>query len=150
MDKYETAIKLMRCFPGSFINQNGEFIAHGKSNTYLDLQSCHTLQDLQCKILEWLSRAAFKTAPYRSEMTNQKFHRLMLAGINEFLGTNFTKNDMELIYTHLGNGIQHDLTVEFVESGYDMEIPRNFGRRKIMDKVRPALERMGAQAHGEG
>lgn len=29
---------------------------------------------------------------------------------------------MELIYTYLGNGIQHDLCLRFVESGYDLEI----------------------------
>lgn len=149
MDKYEIAIKIMRCFPGSFINQNGEFIAHGKSNTYLDLQSCHTLQDLQCKILEWLSRAAFKTAPYRSERTNAKFHRLMLDGINEFLGTKFTKNDIELIYTYLGNGIHHSLTVEFVQSGYDLEVFRIYERSERINRARPALERLGAQVHRE-
>lgn len=150
MDKYETAIMLMQCFPGSFINHNGEFIAHKKSNTYLALNNCNTPLELKCKILEWLSRAAHKTAPYRSEQTNQKFHRLMLDGINEFLGTSFTKSDMELIYTYLGNGIHHDLTVEFVESGYNMDILRRYDQNKATPRWRAALDQMGAKVHGEG
>ena len=46
----------------------------------------------------------------------------MLDGINEFLHTKFTEDDIALIYQKLGNCVRHDLTVAFVESGYDMTI----------------------------
>ena len=42
--------------------------------------------------------------------------------INNYLNTNFTKEKMELIYTKLGNAINHNLTIKFVESGYDTKI----------------------------
>ena len=42
--------------------------------------------------------------------------------INKLLGTNFTLEEMTDIYTYLGNGIEHDLCVKFVESGYDMTL----------------------------
>lgn len=124
MDKYEMGLKLMRCFPRSFINHNGEFIAHLKSNTYLVLSNCETEKDVKCKVLEWLSRSAYKTQTYNTKKANEKFHRFMLDGINDFLGTTFTFDDMELIYTYLGNEVNRKLTVEFVDSGYDLTILR--------------------------
>ena len=30
----ETALKLVKCFPRSFINQHGEFIAHREANEF--------------------------------------------------------------------------------------------------------------------
>lgn len=125
MDKMEMALRLMRSFPGSFINHNFEFIAHKRSNTYLIFTDCETWKDLQCKVLEWLSRAAYKTEPYYTDKSNNKFHRFMLDGVNDFLGTSFTFDDMELIYTLLGNEVRPALTVKFVNSGFDMEVLRN-------------------------
>ena len=40
------------------------------------------------------------------------------------MGTNFTPEEMETIYTYLGNGIKHNLCVKFVESGYNMAVIR--------------------------
>ena len=130
MDKLEMAKALMACWPGSFIYRNGEFIAHRRSNTYLIFENCETMEDLQCKVLEWLSRSAYKTQCYNSNAANKKFHQFMLDGINKFLGTGFTFDDMELIYTYLGNEVHHDLTQRFVQSGYDMEVLREYERSK--------------------
>lgn len=118
----ELKTKLINCFPNSFINENEEFIAHQKSNAYFILKGCKTELDVKCKVLEWFSRPAYKTEPYGSKQKNDEFHRFMLSGINEFLGTDFTENDMELIYTYLGNACNHERTVKFVASGYDMGI----------------------------
>ena len=46
----------------------------------------------------------------------------MLNGINKFLGTDFTEGDISIIYQKLGNRVNHNLTVEFVNSGYDLRI----------------------------
>ena len=119
---WEIIQKLMNCFQNSVINQNGEFIAHLKSNTYFILKNCKTELDVKCKIIEWFSRSAYKTCPYDSVRSNKQFHKFMLEGINKFLGTEFTENDMETIYTYLGNACHHNLTIEFIESGYDMSI----------------------------
>lgn len=118
----ELITRLMNCFPNSSINQNGEFIAHEKSNTYFILKDCETELDVKCKVLEWLSRAAYKTEPYRRKDKNDEFHRFMHGGIIEFLGVHFSGNDMETIYTYLGNACNHEKTVAFIESGYDMGI----------------------------
>lgn len=99
--------RLMSCFPRSFINQHGEFIAHQKANEYFILETCKTELDIKCKVLEWLSRGAYKAEPYRTGKANDAFHAFMLNGINEFLQTNFTHEDMCKIYIHLGNACNH-------------------------------------------
>lgn len=113
---------LLAAFPGSFFNGKGEFIAHKQSNQYLIVSNCKTPFDVRCKVLEWFSRPAHKTAPYNSDRKNSKFHNFMLIGVNQFLGTDFTKKEMELIYTYLGNACNHEKTIQFVQSGYDMRI----------------------------
>ena len=66
--------------------------------------------------------SAYKAEPYNSKRSNDEFHRFILNGINQFLNTNFTEDDMEQIYTYLGNACNHKKTLLFIESGYDMSI----------------------------
>lgn len=100
-------------FPKFYINHNLEAIVHPRRNTYFLLTDIHTEQDLSAKILEWLSREASKSITKKS----QKYH---LDGINTFLGTNFSQEDMVQIYTYLGNRCNHNKTMRFIESGYDL------------------------------
>ena len=115
-------LRLLWDFEGSFFNQQDEFIAHRYSNTYFIFRNCETEEDVNCKVLEWLSRAAHKGIPYNQEWRNKKFRQFMLDGINMFLHTNFSFDDMETIYTYLGNACNHERTLKFVRSGYDMAI----------------------------
>ena len=116
------ARKLGRAFPGSFINTNLEFIAHKEANEYFRLDECNNEFDVKCKVLEWLSRGAYKTCPFNTNLKNEKFHNFMLNCINDFLGTDFTTEDMSIIYQKLGNRVRHSLTEEFVNSGYDIKL----------------------------
>ncbi len=124
MVEWNITQRLMKAFPRSFIIANGdgeaEFIAHRESSTYFRLVDCYTEFDVQCKVLEWLSRAAHKTAPFNSDRKNKEFNKFILNGINNYLGTNFTEDDMDIIYTYLGNHCNHKKTVKFILSGYDM------------------------------
>ena len=115
----------MDCFPNSVINHNGEFIAHIRSNTYFILRDCESKEDVKCKVLEWLSGPAYKTEPYNNKRSNDEFHNFILAGINEYLETDFSEKDMEKIYTYLGNACNHKTTVDFIKSGYDMSVLKN-------------------------
>lgn len=54
----------------------------------------------------------------------------MLNGINAFLDTKFTESDMAKIYCALGNAINHEKTVRFVESDYDFEVLKGKGKGK--------------------
>ena len=115
-------LRLLWDFPNSFFNERDEFIAHRFSNTYFIFADCENEEDVKCKVLEWLSRSASKGMPYSQEWRNKRFREFMLDGINMFLNTNFTFDDMTIIYTYLGNRCNHKRTLEFIRSNYDMSI----------------------------
>lgn len=130
MVDFEILSRLMRAFPQSFINYKGEIILHRYANVYICLQNCETELDVKCKILEWCSRSASCAMPYRSKAKNKQFHEFMLNGINEYLGTAFTTEDMETIYNYLGNAIKHEKTIEFIEkTHYNMDFFDQFKDR---------------------
>ena len=115
-DMKEAREKLLECFPGSFINEMDEFIAHPRTNQYFILRDCKTVEAVEAKVLEYLSRAAFKSQPYSQEWRNRRLHEFMLAGINAFLDTDFSHEDMELIYTYMGSGIDHDMSMKWLRN----------------------------------
>ena len=120
--KESCKLRLLRDFEGSFFNERDEFIAHRYSNTYFIFSDCENEEDVHCKVLEWLSRPASKGIPYSQEWRNKKFRKFMLDGINMFLHTSFSFEDMEKIYTYLGNACNHSKTLDFIRSGYDMGV----------------------------
>ena len=115
-------VKLARAFPGGFLNGQGEFIAHEKGNAYFLLTDCDTELDVKCKVLEWLSRDAYKSTPFQRVVQNIKFRRFIFDGICKFLEHDFSIEDMEEIYTYIGNRANHTKTVRFIESGYDLSV----------------------------
>lgn len=102
-------------FRNSFINNTNEYIIWPKHNIYFILSDVQSLTDLKCKILNWCSRSCIKSIPERDQKRMRNF-------VNEFLQTDFDYDDFETIYVVLGNGIKNDLTKEFVESGYNLEL----------------------------
>lgn len=118
----KTLVQLMRCFPGSFINADMEFIAVPETNLYFNLENCENKKDIQCKVLENFSRSAFKSAPYETEEENENYHDFVRGCINAYLETTFTEKNMEQIYIPLGNRANHELTIKFVESNYNLDI----------------------------
>ena len=71
--------------------------------------------DLILKILSYLSRPASKEG-------TQSSRRWLLDGINKYLGTSFSKENIRDIYTHLGNNVNSDLCEKFIKSDYDMKV----------------------------
>ena len=117
------ARKIRAAFPAAFVNMYNELILISKANTYIMLNQVRDEQDFKAAVLEDCSRNAFKGC-------SGKLRDEHLDGINKLLETKFTKADMELIYTYLGNGIQHDLCLRFVESGYDLEVLREYDKKQ--------------------
>lgn len=107
--------KIRSCFPKSFINLRWELIIHPQRNSYFSLLDCDIDLDVQCKVLEWLSREAIKGGTKQSMC----YH---LNGINAFFGTSFDNKQMELIYCELGNRVDHNLTIKFIESGLNLKL----------------------------
>ena len=113
--------ELLVAFPGSFFNEQDEFIAHLKTNTYFIFKDCTSREDICCKIIEWFSRPIIKGGTGSSTKKMNEFRDLLKNGTNKFLGTNFTYEDFEDIYCSFGNAINHNKTIEFVKSGYNLE-----------------------------
>ena len=114
-ENHEIRKRLCAAFPRCFVNSLFEFIAHPPRNSYFRLEGVETELELKAKVIEWLSREAVKGG----SKSEQKYH---LDGINQFLGTKFSSEDMDEIYTYLGNSVNHKKTIRFIESGYDMSV----------------------------
>lgn len=114
--------KIMNIFYGSFINHNKELILIPKTNLYVCLHDVNTPTDLKFKLLEYCSRECTFVERYSQEWRNRRYQDDILLRINKCLGTNFTQEEMELVYDVLGNGCNHKLAKRFVSSGYDMKL----------------------------
>lgn len=113
----EIRSRLLTAFPRYYVTHAYEIIIYPPRNSYFCLEGVETDIELKAKILEWLSREASKSISKQS----QKYH---LAGINFFLETSFTQDQMTEIYTYLGNRCDHEKTLRFIASGYDMNVLR--------------------------
>ena len=107
--------KIQRAFPKAYVTMNFELILVPRTNTYINLNHCSTPDEFKAEVIEGVSRFAFKgfTKPLRREHID---------GINKLLDTHFTPEEIEYIYTNLGNGINHELCMKFVKSGYDLKV----------------------------
>lgn len=109
--------KLYKAFPKSFINKYdvGEIVIYPATNTCFRIDKVKSELEMKCKVLEHCSKQAYKSI---SEISIE-YHR---NGINSFLGQDFTVEDMKLIYIYIGDEINRDLCIEFIESDYDMNL----------------------------
>lgn len=148
-------VKLQGIFEDSFLNDELEFIAihnihlqaiYGERiiiedkcfkvpkkayfvNLYFLTTNITTKNEVKAKVLEYFSRACYKTM-YASEQVDFLIHIYILDCVNEYLHTDFNEDDIELIYTYLGNGINRELTLKFIESGYDLNIIRDYKEKR--------------------
>ena len=123
----DEVFNVMKCFPNSYLNPFGELILSDKGNVYFNAKGCATKQDIVCKLLEWCSRPIAKGEPYRSEKRNREWRESLLVGYNEYLQTNFTQEDMYWVYDRLGNAVNHELTLKFIDSGFDLSLMHKGG-----------------------
>ncbi len=101
--------------PNGFINHNFELIVEPKNNIYFRLEDIETEMELKCKVLAWLSRLSCKGV-------SNHWQSKIRAIINEFLGTDFSHDEMTEIYTYLGNDCNREKTIKFIESNYNLKI----------------------------
>ena len=116
--------KVMKHFNGSYINQCGELIISNRGNVYFTATNCETKEDIICKLLEWCSRPIAKGVPYATNKRNIEWRNSLLCGYNNYLGTNFSLDDMYWIYDKLGNAVNHELTIKFIQSNFDLSLVR--------------------------
>jgi hypothetical protein len=105
----------LEIFPKSFINHNNEIILEPKNNVYFRLDDINNELEFKCKMFAWVSRPIAKgLSKYWSSRILKCFNKLMK--------TSFTKEDMYLIYDRLGNDVNRQLTIKFIESNYNLSL----------------------------
>lgn len=112
-DKLKTILNINS--PKWFVNNNNELIVEPKNNIYFLLNDIDNELDLKCKMIAWLSRPGHKTL---SNYWQKRIGNIL----NEYLGTNFSKDEIELIYSYLGNDCNRKKTIRFIHSNYDLNI----------------------------
>lgn len=145
--------RLQQCFPDGRLNYYNEFIAHrGANRRYgaacLKLGGCGTEETVIAAALEMLTIDCCKSAPFETLDANRRFHKYMLKGMNKLLGKAFTEKQYLGIYTCIGNGINHQLTIDFIRSGYDLKVLRDSRTERFisMDKLLADLNKLEYRA----
>ena len=118
----DEVFELMKHFHNSRITPCGEVVFDNKNQMCFTVKGLETKEQIIFKLLEWGSKPVAKGCPYSSEKSNREWRRSLLLGYNNYLKTNFTESDILIVYEKLGNAINHELTVKFIESNFDMEI----------------------------
>ena len=119
MDKelLEDIKNLLKIFDG-FINYNFELILDEDRNIYTDLKLLENKKDLLKNIFEWKSRECSKF----NDKETEEFRKNINEFPNKSIGRTFTKNEFEIIYINLGNGVNKELTKKFIDSNFDLEL----------------------------
>ena len=124
----EIAKKIMKITekfsPNCFINSKFELIVEPKNNIYFRLEDVESELELKCRVLSWLSRPSCKGISYH-------WQDRIRGIVNEYLGTNFTTDEMREIYIHLGNDCNRELSIKFIESNYDLSLLKSIGKEKV-------------------
>lgn len=128
----KTLTQIISAFGYSTINSKLELILIKDTGAYINLNEVCTEIDLKRLCLVAVCRDCFKTSRYHYKKLNDDFHNDNLRKLNEALGTNFTKANMEIIYQHFGNFINQDLATSFVVSGYNMNIFKEVQNESII------------------
>lgn len=132
----EALERLRQCFPDSFQNFDQEFVAHRRGAAVCDLRGCTSLLELQCRVIEQLSCHCCKTRPFKGVEANVSFRCFMMDGMGRFLGCAFTEEDYALVHAHLGNGVNRQLTIDWIRAGYNLELLRSRKREKLISADR--------------
>lgn len=126
MKMLKSVQKALICCTGSFINHNNEIILIPKYNVYTLLDDVETDEDFKVKLCEWFSRDCCCAMRYSQKKRLERYWQENTNSFNLICGTNFTVEQMNYIYTYLGNGIKHTLAQEFVKSGFDLSVIDKF------------------------
>lgn len=110
---------VMKSFSGSFINSDEELILVRESNLFIKRIDVDDLA-IKAALLEQCSRDACISEPL--ECGNAAYQDRVRTNLNEIFGMDWNRKEMRLIYRRLGNSVDHQLTLDFIESNYDLTI----------------------------
>ena len=109
--------RVFECFPDGFLNRHFEFIVDRRANSYFSMKGVNDETDMGVRLLSSLSRDAYKSEPFATDRENRDFHARITDGLECWFRMTFSQDDLETIYTYLGNGIRNDLARRFITEG---------------------------------
>ena len=115
MENKDYIKEVLNCFSKAFINDCNEMIIDPHANTFFQLEDVESRFDIECKLLNYMSRNAIKGG-------HRHFNEYHFRGICEYLDMPFTIKEMAVIYQKLGNGIKPEKTKKFIKSNYDFKL----------------------------
>lgn len=130
MKMLESIQKALEYLDGSFINHRNEIILIPESNVYTLLDDVETDDDFKVKLCEWFSRDCCCALRYSQQKRLERYWQENTDAFNFICGTSFSVEQMNYIYTYLGNGIKHDLAKKFVKSGFKLSVIEKFIDKK--------------------
>ena len=122
MKLLESVQKAMKLLPGSYINANNELILIPKFNVYILLNDVKSNYDFKAKLCEWFSRDCCCALRYQQQKRLNRYYQHNTDVFNAICDTKFTIDDMEVVYTYLGNGINSELSKLFVVDGFNLNL----------------------------
>ena len=130
MEQLDIVKKSMKMLKGSFINSINEIILIPKFNIYFRLDDVNNEADFKEKLCEHFSRSCCYSLPHKTDKANKNYHKKNCEIFNAICNTDFSVDDIGIIYAHLGNGCNHQLCYEFVKSNFNLEVLDARNRRE--------------------
>ena len=122
MRQLDIVKKAMALLPGSYINRNNELILVPVFNVYTCLDDVGNEDDFKVKLCEWFSRDCCCALRYQSEKRLSQYYERNTMVFNKLCKTDFSVDDMRLIYGKLGNGINRPLAEKFVGNDFALDV----------------------------
>lgn len=110
--------KIQKVFPQAFVNMSYEIIFERKHNIYFRLEDIESDYEFKEKVICWLSRPCIKGVPIKLQIDMRDLFCSLLE-------KEFTVNEIDIIYTKLGNGCNKDMRKEFMTNDFNIDILTN-------------------------
>lgn len=107
--------RVLPFFPDAFITHNNELVLVPKINVYFLLENVETDNDFDCKMIEYCSRPAHKGV-------SKYWQRYVRRGLNSYFRKNWNDEELSIMYTYMGCGVNRGLVREFIKREFDLSI----------------------------
>ena len=107
--------KVLPFFPTAKTYKNDELIIEPKNNIYFRIDNVNSDLEFDCKMIEWLSRPAHKGL-------SNYWQNYVRRGLNSYFKKTWSKDNLNIIYTKLGNNVNRELCLKFIIGDLNLSV----------------------------